>query len=102
MSKEAVCDFLRRCVLYADSSINRKKERDEDMAEIERWAAYRDFTAYALSEIERGELLELVKEVLQPLLGRSYTPAPLTSASPHSLFLTGSLPGTLDRMEPAQ
>ena len=56
MSKEAVCDFLRRCVLYADSSIDRKKERDEDMAEIERWAAYRDFTAYALSEIERGEL----------------------------------------------
>jgi flavin reductase (DIM6/NTAB) family NADH-FMN oxidoreductase RutF len=56
MSKDAVCDFLRRCVLYADSSINRKKERDEDVAEIERWSAYRDFTAYALSEVERGEL----------------------------------------------
>jgi len=56
MSKEAVCDFLRRCVLYADSSINRKKDRDEDATEIERWAAYRDFTAYALSEVERGEL----------------------------------------------
>ena len=56
MSKDAVCDFLRRCVLYADSSINRKKDRDDDMAEIERWTAYRDFTAYALSEVERGEL----------------------------------------------
>ncbi|MDG1526009.1 MAG: flavin reductase [Candidatus Thalassarchaeaceae archaeon] len=56
MSKEAVCDFLRRCVLYADSSINRKKDREEDRGEIERWAAYRDFTAYALSEVERGEL----------------------------------------------
>ena len=56
MSKEAVCDFLRRCVLYADSSINRKKNREEDTSEIERWAAYRDFTAYALSEVERGEL----------------------------------------------
>ena len=56
MSKEAVCDFLRRCVLYADSSINRKKDRDEDATEIGRWAAYRDFTAYALSEVERGEL----------------------------------------------
>ena len=56
MSKDAVCDFLRRCVLYADSSINRKKERDEDLNEIERWSAYRDFTAYALSEVERGEL----------------------------------------------
>ncbi|MEE2747277.1 MAG: flavin reductase [Candidatus Thermoplasmatota archaeon] len=56
MSKEAVCDFLRRCVLYADASINRKKDREEDESEIQRWAAYRDFTAYALSEIDRGEL----------------------------------------------
>ncbi|GIS44807.1 MAG: hypothetical protein Ct9H90mP16_18770 [Candidatus Poseidoniales archaeon] len=56
MSKEAVCDFLRRCVVYADASINRKKTREEDATEIQRWAAYRDFTAYALSEVERGEL----------------------------------------------
>ena len=56
MSKDAVCDFLRRCVLYADSSINRKRDRDEDSTEIERWTAYRDFTAYALLEVERGEL----------------------------------------------
>ena len=56
MSKEAVCDFLRRCVLYADTSINRKKDRDEEPSEIKRWMAYRDFTAYALSEVERGEL----------------------------------------------
>ncbi|MEC8926907.1 MAG: hypothetical protein VYB17_01435, partial [Candidatus Thermoplasmatota archaeon] len=56
MSKDAVCDFLRRCVLYADSSIDRKKKRNEDIAEIERWKAYREFTAYALSEVERGEL----------------------------------------------
>ncbi len=55
-SKEIVCDFLKRCVLYADSSINRKRERDEDVEEIKRWLAYRDFTAYALSEVERGEL----------------------------------------------
>ena len=56
MTKDAVCDFLRRCVQYADESIERKRERDEDIAEIERWSAYRDFTAYALSEVERGEL----------------------------------------------
>ena len=56
MSKEAVCDFLRRCVLYADTSINRKRDRDEEPNEIKRWMAYRDFTAYALSEVERGEL----------------------------------------------
>ena len=56
MSKDAVCDFLRRCVLYADSSISRKKNRDDDMEEIERWITYRDFTAYTLSEVERGEL----------------------------------------------
>ncbi len=56
MSKDAVCAFLRRCVRYADSSIDRKIGRDEDAVEIERWTAYRDFTAYALSEVERGEL----------------------------------------------
>ena len=56
MSKDAVCDFLRRCVDYADSSIERKIERSEDVVEIGRWTAYRDFTAYALSEVERGEL----------------------------------------------
>ena len=55
-SKDAVCDFLKRCVLYADSSINRKRDRGEDVEEIKRWLAYRDFTAYALSEVERGEL----------------------------------------------
>jgi flavin reductase (DIM6/NTAB) family NADH-FMN oxidoreductase RutF len=55
-SKAAVCDFLKRCVLYADSSINRKRDREEDRDEIKKWVAYRDFTAYALSEVERGEL----------------------------------------------
>ena len=76
MSKDAVCEFLRRCVRYADSSIDRKMERDEDVAEIERWKAYRDFTAYALSEVERGELddwFESDSEVGQkrePLLGQ--------------------------------
>jgi flavin reductase (DIM6/NTAB) family NADH-FMN oxidoreductase RutF len=54
--KTVVCDFLRRCVLYADASINRKKDREENATEIGRWTAYRDFTAYALSEVERGEL----------------------------------------------
>jgi flavin reductase (DIM6/NTAB) family NADH-FMN oxidoreductase RutF len=54
--KDAVCNFLRKCVLYADSSINRKNNREEDLEEIKRWMAYRDFTAYALSEVERGEL----------------------------------------------
>ena len=55
-SKVAVCDFLKRCVLYADSSINRKRDRGDDAEELKRWMAYRDFTAYALSEVERGEL----------------------------------------------
>ena len=44
MSKEAVCNFLRRCVIYADASINRKKNRDEDATEIQRWVAYRDLS----------------------------------------------------------
>jgi flavin reductase (DIM6/NTAB) family NADH-FMN oxidoreductase RutF len=54
--KAAVVDFLRRCVLYADNSMNRKHDRDEDPEEIRRWQAYRDFTAYSLHEVERGEL----------------------------------------------
>lgn len=54
--KKVVTDFLERCIGYADGSIERKKQRDEDSAEIDRWLAYREFTAIAVAEIERGEL----------------------------------------------
>ena len=53
--KAVVIEFLRRCVLYSDESIQRKKERG-DLEEIPKWQAYRDFTDHAIKEIEKGEL----------------------------------------------
>ncbi len=55
--KNIVVDFLRRCVEYSDASILRKRERG-DLEEIPRWQAYRDFTAFSITEIEKGELDE--------------------------------------------
>ncbi len=54
--KQTVRDFLQRCVEYADASVARKRERGEDESEISRWTAYREFTAYAISELDSGEL----------------------------------------------
>ena len=53
--KAVVIDFLHRCVLYSDESIQRKKERG-DLEEVPKWRAYRDFTDYAIKEIEEGKL----------------------------------------------
>ncbi|HJM66288.1 MAG TPA: flavin reductase family protein [Candidatus Thalassarchaeaceae archaeon] len=55
-SKQNVIQFLERCIVYADESIQRKKERGGEDEEISRWQAYRDFTAHASEEISRGEL----------------------------------------------
>ena len=54
--KEHVLRFLRRCVSYADESIERKIERGESDDVIAQWKAYREFTAYAASEVQRGDL----------------------------------------------
>ncbi len=48
--------FLQRCVEYANGSIERKRQRGEDEAEIARWVAYRDFTEHAFREVSSGEL----------------------------------------------
>ena len=56
MSKKSVCDFLRRCIEYADASMKRKEERGDDSNIIDEWKAYRNYTQYALEEIERGDL----------------------------------------------
>ena len=56
MSKKSVCDFLRRCIEYADSSMKRKEERGDDSEIIAEWKAYRNYTQYALEEIEKGDL----------------------------------------------
>ena len=56
MSKRSVCDFLRRCIEYADASMKRKEERGDDSSIIDEWKAYRNYTQYALEEIEKGDL----------------------------------------------
>ena len=35
--REIVSRFLRRCVTYADASIERKKSRNEDPLDISNW-----------------------------------------------------------------
>ena len=54
--REVVSRFLRRCVTYADASINRKKLRGEDPKDISDWENYRQFTSFSASEVESGEL----------------------------------------------
>ena len=56
MSKIAVCDFLRKCLEYADASIARKEKRGDDSDIISEWHAYRNYTQYALQEVEKGDL----------------------------------------------
>lgn len=80
--KQAVKDFLQRCVEYADASIARKRERAEggegDESEISRWTAYREFTAYAISELDSGELDpwfdEQAESPSRPRIGGGGTP----------------------------
>ena len=54
--RELIELFLRRCVTYADASIDRKKQRGEDEEIIAKWLAYRDFTEHAASEVASGVL----------------------------------------------
>ena len=48
--------FLRRCVIYADASIERKKQREGNEDIIAQWQAYRDFTEHAAEEVASGDL----------------------------------------------
>jgi flavin reductase (DIM6/NTAB) family NADH-FMN oxidoreductase RutF len=54
--REIVSRFLRRCVTYADASIERKKSRGKTSSEISEWEIYRQFTSFSASEVESGEL----------------------------------------------
>ena len=56
MSKIVVTNFLKRCIKYADDSISRKNERGDDSEIIAEWNSYRNYTQYALEEIEKGDL----------------------------------------------
>ena len=55
-SKEIVKDFLRRCIEYADETIAKKTESGDDPEGLAKWIAYRDYTEYAIKEIDSGEL----------------------------------------------
>ncbi|MGB1589412.1 MAG: flavin reductase [Candidatus Poseidoniaceae archaeon] len=56
MSKIAIVKFLQNCIEYADASMQRKKERGDDPSIISEWEAYRNYTQYALEEVEKGDL----------------------------------------------
>ena len=60
--RNLVVSFLRRCVRYANDSIDRKKERGEDEEEISKWSASRDFTDHAIMEVSRGDLDSWLEE----------------------------------------
>jgi len=53
--KAHVISFLKKCIEYADASIERKQQRG-DLEDISKWEAYRDYTAHAVMEVENGEL----------------------------------------------
>ena len=57
-----VVSFLKKCVKYANDSIDRKTERGVEEEEISRWSAYRDFTEHAVMEVSRGDLDSWLEE----------------------------------------
>jgi flavin reductase (DIM6/NTAB) family NADH-FMN oxidoreductase RutF len=56
MGNEDVCNFLSRCIEYAEDSIARKEKRGESEQMIGEWKTYREFTAHALEEVKNGVL----------------------------------------------
>ena len=60
--RSLVASFLRKCVIYADDSINRKRDRGDSQEEIEKWENYRDFTEHAVMEVSNGELDQWLEE----------------------------------------
>jgi hypothetical protein len=53
--RNAIASFLKKCNVYAEASIQRKKERG-DLEEIPRWEAYIEFNQHALEEIANRTL----------------------------------------------
>ena len=66
MSKIAIMDFLRRCIEYSDDSMSRKRERGDSKELIAEWQAYRDYTQYALDELEKGDLDHWIESPFSP------------------------------------
>ncbi len=66
--RTAVATFLKKCNVYAQASIARKRERGEE-DEIPKWEAYIEFNQHALEEIANGTLdrwFEGAPEVVTP------------------------------------
>jgi len=53
--KAVVADFLRKCIDYANASIERKGKRGEEDL-IPAWQTYIEFTQHAIDEIHTGKL----------------------------------------------
>ena len=60
--RNLVVSFLKKCVKYANDSIDRKTERGVEEEEISRWSTYRDFTEHAVMEVSRGDLDSWLEE----------------------------------------
>lgn len=60
--RQLVASFLEHCIAYSDASILRKKERGNDIKEIDKWLAYRDFLRITVKEIMSKELDSWLEE----------------------------------------
>ena len=60
--RELVASFLEHCIAYSDASILRKKERGNDIKEIDKWLAYRNFLRITVKEIMSEELDSWLEE----------------------------------------
>ncbi len=109
MSRVAIADFLRRCIKYSDDSIERKRERGDSNEIIEQWQAYRDYTQYALDELEKGDLdhwltrptlaasMEIDMDELDHLERASWLSATL---SPRPMALVSTRNGDVENVAP--
>ncbi len=54
--RKLVANFLQHCIVYSDSSIDRKEKRGDSTVEIDKWIAYREFIKITLKEVKSKEL----------------------------------------------
>lgn len=54
--RKVVERFLERCIIYSNASIDRKEGRNENLEDINKWKAYRDFMRITVKEIRAKEL----------------------------------------------
>ena len=109
ISKIAIIEFLNKCIVYADSSIKRKEERGDDPEVISEWNAYRNYTQYALEEIEKGDLdhwftrpvtkaeIEIQMDELEHSVRSQWLSA---AASPRPLALVSTRNGERENLAP--